>query len=118
MNIFANFVQSLKQPFQSSASVLASSSNCETLILIPNSLSAKPSLNRKRQIKEKQMFDYSTILMRIEQNTKKLSNKCLNNDYEGFVQPLMAIHSDLTLLGMWAVNKEAQQIVNDITKQE
>jgi len=28
------------------------------------------------------MFDYSTILMRIEQNTKKLSNKCLNNDYE------------------------------------
>jgi len=64
------------------------------------------------------MFDYSTILIRIEQNTKKLSHKCLNNDYERFFQTLSAIHSDLTLLGMWAVNKEAQQILNDTFKQE
>jgi hypothetical protein len=56
--------------------------------------------------------------MRIEQNTKKLSHKCLNNDFQGFVQPLSAIHADLTLLGMWAMNKEAQQILNDTFKQE
>jgi hypothetical protein len=42
----------------------------------------------------------------------------LKNELQGFFQTLSAIHSDLTLLGMWAVNKEAQQIVNDITKQE
>ena len=118
MNIFANFVQNLKKPFQRSASVLASTSNCETLILIPNSLSAKKSLNRKRQTQEKTLFDYATILMRIEKNTKKLSDKCLNNELQDFFQTLSAIHSDLTLLGMWAVNKEAQQILNDTFKQE
>ena len=118
MNIFANFVQSLKQHFQRPASVRASSLNCETLILIPNSLSAKKSFNRKRQTQEKPVFDYATILMRIEQNTKKLSDKCLKNELQGFFQTLSAIHSDLTLLGMWAVNKEAQQILNDTFKQE
>ena len=118
MNIFANFVQNLKQHFQRPASALASSSNCETLILIPNSLSVKQSFNRKRQTQEKPVFDYATILMRIEQNTKKLSHKCLNNDFQGFVQPLSAIHADLTLLGMWAMNKEAQQILNDTFKRE
>jgi hypothetical protein len=56
--------------------------------------------------------------MRIEQNTKKLSDKCLKNELQGFFQTLSAIHSDLTLLGMWAVNKEAQQILNDTFKQE
>jgi hypothetical protein len=56
--------------------------------------------------------------MRIEQNTKKLSDKCLNNELQDFFQTLSAIHSDLTLLGMWAVNKEAQQILNDTFKQE
>ena len=59
------------------------------------------------------MLDYSTILMRIERTTKSLEEKCLHKRFEGFNKDIALIHSDLTLLAMWAVNKEAIDIFND-----
>ena len=64
------------------------------------------------------MLDYAPILMRIEQATKRLSDKCLANKFEGFSKDLNQIHCDLTMLAMWAVNKETQEIFKDIFKQE
>jgi hypothetical protein len=59
------------------------------------------------------MLDYSTILMRIERTTKSLEQKCLHKRFEGFNSDIAQIHSDLTLLAMWAVNQEAIDIFND-----
>jgi len=59
------------------------------------------------------MLDYSTILMRIERTTKSLEEKCLHKKFVGFNKDIALIHSDLTLLAMWAVNKEAIDIFND-----
>ena len=60
------------------------------------------------------MLDYSTILMRIEKTTKSLEQKCLHKKFVGFSNEIAQIHSDLTLLGMWAVNQEAIDIFNDV----
>ena len=60
------------------------------------------------------MLDYSTILMRIERTTKSLEEKCLHKRFVGFNNDIAQIHSDLTLLAMWAVNKEAIDIFNDV----
>jgi hypothetical protein len=60
------------------------------------------------------MLDYSTILMRIERTTKSLEEKCLHKRFAGFNKDIALIHSDLTLLAMWAVNKEAIDIFNDV----
>jgi hypothetical protein len=51
--------------------------------------------------------------MRIERTTKSLEEKCLHKRFEGFNKDIALIHSDLTLLAMWAVNKEAIDIFND-----
>jgi hypothetical protein len=45
--------------------------------------------------------DYSTILMRIEQSVKSLDKKCLNRKYDGFIQDISAIQSDLVMLSHW-----------------
>ena len=60
------------------------------------------------------MLDYSTILMRIERTTKKLGDNCLHRRFEGFNSDIAQMHSDLTLLAMWAVNQEAIDIFNDV----
>ena len=60
------------------------------------------------------MLDYSTILMRIEKRIKSLEEKCLHKKYAGFSNDLAQIHSDLTLLGMWAMSQEARDIFNDL----
>jgi hypothetical protein len=52
--------------------------------------------------------------MRIERTTKKLEEKCLHKRFEGFSSDIALMHSDLTLLAMWAVNKEAIDIFNDV----
>jgi len=64
------------------------------------------------------MLDYAPILMNIEQATKRLSENCLANKFDGFSKDINRIHCELTLLSMWAVNKEAQEIFKDIFKQE
>jgi hypothetical protein len=51
--------------------------------------------------------------MRIERTTKSLEEKCLHKKFVGFNKDIALIHSDLTLLAMWAVNKEAIDIFND-----
>jgi hypothetical protein len=43
-----------------------------------------------------------------------LEEKCLHKRFEGFNKDIALIHSDLTLLAMWAVNKEAIDIFNDV----
>lgn len=60
------------------------------------------------------MLDYSTILMRIERKTKTLEQKCLHKRFDGFNNDIAQMHSDLTLLAMWAVNQEARDIFNDV----
>ena len=60
------------------------------------------------------MLDYSTILMRIERTTKSLDQKCLHKKFVGFNSEIAQMHSDLTLLAMWAVNQEASDIFNDL----
>ena len=60
------------------------------------------------------MLDYSTILMRIERTTKSLEQKCLHKRFAGFNNEIAQIHSDLTLLAMWAVHQEARDIFNDV----
>ena len=59
------------------------------------------------------MLDYSTILIRIEKTTKSLEEKCLHKKFVGFSNEIAQMHSDLTLLAMWAVNQEAIDIFND-----
>ena len=60
------------------------------------------------------MLDYSTILMRIERTTKSLDQRCLHKRFAGFNNEIAQMHSDLTLLAMWAVNQEARDIFNDV----
>lgn len=60
------------------------------------------------------MLDYSTILMRMERTTKSLEQKCLHKRFAGFNKDIGQMHSDLTLLAMWAVNQEAMDIFNDV----
>jgi hypothetical protein len=60
------------------------------------------------------MLDYSTILMRMERTTKSLEQKCLHKRFAGFNKDITQMHSDLTLLAMWAVNQEAMDIFNDV----
>jgi hypothetical protein len=52
--------------------------------------------------------------MRIERTTKKLGDNCLHRKFEGFSSDIAQMHSDLTLLAMWAVNAEAIDIFNDV----
>ena len=52
--------------------------------------------------------------MRIEKRIKSLEEKCLHKKYAGFSNDLAQIHSDLTLLGMWAMSQEARDIFNDL----
>lgn len=61
------------------------------------------------------MLDYAPLLMRIENNTKKLSEKCLNKKYAGFSNDIAQIHADLTMLAMWVVAQETKDIFDDLT---
>jgi hypothetical protein len=56
--------------------------------------------------------------MRIEQNTKKLSDKCLNKRYEGYSSEIAQIHADLTLLAMWMVAQETKDILDGVYRSE
>lgn len=64
------------------------------------------------------MLDYAPLLMRIENNTKKLSEKCLNKKYAGFSNDIAQIHADLTLLAMWMVAQETKDILDGIYRSE
>ena len=45
--------------------------------------------------------DYSNLLMDIELFTKRLGDKCLNKDYQGFLTDISMINQKLTLLAIW-----------------
>lgn len=64
------------------------------------------------------MIDYAPLLIRIEQNTKKLSEKCLNRKYEGYSSEIAQIHADLTLLAMWMVAQETKDILDGVYRSE
>jgi hypothetical protein len=53
--------------------------------------------------------DYSTILMRIEQSVKSLDKKCLNKKYDGFIQDISAIQSDLVMLSHWIGEQQLKE---------
>jgi len=53
--------------------------------------------------------DYSTILMRIEQSVKTLDKKCLNKRYDGFIQDISGIQSDLIMLSHWIGEEQVKQ---------
>ena len=55
------------------------------------------------------MNDYSTILMRIEQSVKSLDKKCLNKKYDGFIQDISAIQSDLVMLSHWIGEQQLKE---------
>lgn len=48
-----------------------------------------------------EFIDYSTILMDIEKVTKRLHEKCLHKQYEGYLADLAELQSKATLLGAW-----------------
>ena len=54
--------------------------------------------------------DYSTMLMRIENRTKALSDKCLNKSYGGFTADINTIQHELTMLTMWITQQQGKQI--------
>lgn len=47
------------------------------------------------------MFDYSTILLEIEQAVKRLDDACLHKKYTEYLADISKIHSNLTLLAAW-----------------
>ena len=54
--------------------------------------------------------DYSTILMQVEQATKRLSYNCLEKRYEGYLADIASIHSNLSMLAAWiAVEKQKEK---------
>ncbi len=55
------------------------------------------------------MNDYSTILMRIEQSVKSLDKKCLNKQYDGFIQDIASINNDLTMLSHWIGEQQVKE---------
>jgi hypothetical protein len=67
---------------------------------------------------ELMMIDYAPLLIRIEQNTKKLSDKCLNKKYEGYSNDIAQIHADLTHLAMWMVAQETKDILDGVYRSE
>ena len=64
------------------------------------------------------MIDYASLLIRIENNTKKLEEKCLNKRYAGFSSDIAQIHADLTHLAMWMVAQETKDILNGVYRSE
>lgn len=57
------------------------------------------------------LVDYSTILIQIEQATKRLSQNCLHARYEGYLADIASIHSNLSMLAAWiSAEKEKKGI--------
>jgi hypothetical protein len=49
--------------------------------------------------------DYSTILMNLEEVTKKLHDKCLHKNYDGFMDDIGEGHRQLTKLLIWILGE-------------
>ena len=47
--------------------------------------------------------------MRIEQSVKSLDKKCLNKKYDGFIQDISAIQSDLVMLSHWIGEQQLKE---------
>jgi hypothetical protein len=47
--------------------------------------------------------------MRIEQSVKTLDKKCLNSKYDGFIQDISGIQSDLIMLSHWIGEEQVKQ---------
>jgi hypothetical protein len=47
--------------------------------------------------------------MRIEQSVKTLDKKCLNKRYDGFIQDIGGIQSDLIMLSHWIGEEQVKQ---------
>ena len=52
-------------------------------------------------MKTSEFIDYSSLLMDIENVTKRLHDKCLHKQYEGYLADLSELQSKATLLGAW-----------------
>jgi hypothetical protein len=56
-----------------------------------------------------EFFDYSSLLINIEQKYKELEYKCLHKKYEGYLADIVSIHSNLTLLAIWISENKAKE---------
>ena len=53
--------------------------------------------------------DYSTLLMQIEQATKRLSENCLHQRYEGYLADIASVHSNLSMLAAWFAQEKQKK---------
>ena len=57
-------------------------------------------------MKTSEFIDYSTLLMDIERITKRLHDKCLNKQYEGYMADIAELQAKTTLLGIWITEEK------------
>jgi hypothetical protein len=60
-------------------------------------------------MKTSEFIDYSTLLMDIERITKRLEDKCLHKQYEGYLADLAELQSKTTLLGVWMTEEKNKE---------
>lgn len=60
-------------------------------------------------MKTSEFIDYSTLLMDIERITKRLEDKCLHKQYEGYMADIAELHSKATLLGAWIAAEQLKR---------
>lgn len=56
-----------------------------------------------------EFIDYSTLLMDMERITKRLHDKCLHKQYEGYMADIAELQSKTTLLGVWMTEEKNKE---------
>lgn len=54
-------------------------------------------------------IDYSTILIDMEKIVKRLHDKCLHKQYEGYLADIAELQSKTTLLGVWMTEEKSKR---------
>lgn len=54
-------------------------------------------------------IDYSSLLMDIEQATKRLSDACLDKKYDGYLDDVSLINTRLTQLTKWIAEQRIKE---------
>ena len=54
-------------------------------------------------------IDYSNLLMEIELFAKRLGDKCLHKDYQGFLTDTSMINQKLVLLAIWMAEQQKKE---------
>lgn len=56
-----------------------------------------------------EFIDYSSILMDMEKLSKRLHEKCLHKQYEGYMADIAEMQAKTTLLGVWITEQKTKQ---------